>query len=178
MEAIGALKAFAPDAMMLGKTGFKAYHQRAAGYESQEAYNEMAAEEIRAGRIARRTGRAEQHEMLLAEEADIGKVKAAGAKSGVRGGSVVTLTKSVQAGHMRQRMQQGEKVAEQIRGHKFRAGKYIKAGRGAKTAAGRDAFVSLLTGGLDYLRYIKEKGKPSKKFGKLARRLSQEWLHG
>ena len=159
MEAIGALKAFAPDAMMLGGTGIQAYHQRQAGYESQEAYNEMAAEEIRAGRIARRTGRAEQHEMLLAEEADIGMVKAAGAKSGIRGGSVVTLTKSVQARHMRRRMLHGEKVSEQIRGHEVRAGQYRKAGRRAKTAAGRQAFGSLLTGGVDYWRYIKKKGK-------------------
>lgn len=134
---------------MLGVSGFQAYQSYEAGKESQQAYNESAAE------IGRQT--AYQQRIALEEMKEIGRegrsaesqAVAAGGKSGLRvGGSVVTLTQAIARKVERRKAMIGMQFNEEARRAAFQMNQYRKAGRAAKKAGGIEAFGTLLTGGL------------------------------
>lgn len=144
---------------IMGLSGFQAYEQYKAGNEAKRSYDEIAAEELRAGRAAQQIGLAQQIELAEEGASAIGQARAAASKSGLRvGGSVLTLTQRIANKVARRKLLVGLETAEQMRAHSVRADQYRSAGRSAKSAGGRQAVMSLLTGGLAAGSYMYQTG--------------------
>lgn len=133
---------------MMGTQTFKAYQQYEAGKEAKETYDAQAVEFERQTAYAQRMGLEEQKDLTRQGRSERSRARAAAGKSGVRvGGSVSTLTDSINRAVSRRKAMVGFQFDEKARRNTYQAGQYRKAGRTAKKAAGIEAVGSLLTGG-------------------------------